>query len=248
MVGTSGRWRIGGSGAILAALALLPGCGTTKVSGTARTADEQLLLTNAWDEALHKVDFRPLAGVPVFLDPQYATSPVDQGWMISSIRQAMLAQGVLLRPKPEQAQWIVEARVGTYGTNEQNLLIGISQTSIPAVAGLPGGTIPEMPLAKRNRQQGVVKLALYAYDRGTGQVTWTSGTMLASSSAKDVYVGGLGPIQSGSIRSGTEFVGVKLPSIGEQGDKGAEPSPAKPVVSPNLPPGAAVYDREAFAP
>jgi hypothetical protein len=227
---------------------LLAGCGTTKVSGTARTADEQLLLTNAWDDALRKVDFRPLAGVPCYLDPQYATSPIDQGWMISSIRQAMLSQGVLLKPKAEQAQWIVEARVGTYGTNEQNLLIGISQTTIPAVAGIPGGTVPEMPLAKRNRQQGVVKLALYAYDRGTGQVTWTSGTQLATSSAKDVYVGGLGPIQSGSIRSGTEFVGVRLPTVSDSSSQEAEPARGRlPEPSP-LPPAATVLDHDSFAP
>lgn len=224
------------------------GCGTTKVSGTARTADEQLLLTNAWDDALRKVDFRPLAGVPCFLDPQYATSPIDQGWMVSSIRQAMLSQGVLLRPKAEQAQWVVEARVGTYGTNEQNLLIGISQTTIPAVAGIPGGTVPEMPLAKRNRQQGVVKLALYAYDRGTGQVTWTSGTQLATSSAKDVYLGGLGPIQSGSIRKGTEFVGVRLPTISDATNAAEEPKQGRPADPSPLPAAATVLDHDSFAP
>jgi hypothetical protein len=235
-------------GILLILPCLLAGCGTTKVSGTARTADEQLLLTNAWDDALRKVDFRPLAGVPVFLDPQYTNSPIDQGWMISSIRQAMLAQGVLLRPKAEQAQWIVEARVGTYGTNEQNLLIGISQTTFPAVAGLPGGTIPEMPLAKRNRQQGVVKLALYAYDRASGQVTWTSGTQLATSSAKDVYVGGLGPIQSGSIRGGTEFVGVRLPTITDTAGAPPESPASRTGESAALPPSAAILDRGSFEP
>lgn len=189
---------------------MLAGCGTTKVTGTARTATEQLLLTSAWDDALAKIDFGPLAGVPVFLDSQYLTVPVDQGWLISSIRQSMLDQGVLLRAKPEQAQYIVEARVGTYGTNEHNMLIGISQTTIPAIAGLPGGTVPEMPMAKRNRQEGVAKLALYAYDRASGQVTWTSGTQMATATAKDVFIGAIGPIQSGSIREGPEFSGMRL--------------------------------------
>src|ERR1700727_2270185 len=87
------------------------GCGTTKVTGTARTGTEQLLLTNAWDKALMKVDFRPLTGVPVFLDTANVTA-VDQGWVVSSLREAMLTQGVLIREKREQAQFIVEARVG----------------------------------------------------------------------------------------------------------------------------------------
>lgn len=238
------------AGSVAGILLLVAGCGTTKVSGTARTATEQLLLTNAWDDALRKVDFRPLAGVPVYLDPQYATSPVDQGWITSSIRQSMLTQGVLLRAKPEQAQWIVEARVGTYGTNDYNWLFGIPQTTVPAIAGIPGGTIPEVPVAKRSRQEGVVKLALYAYDRSTGQVTWSSGTMLATSSAKDTYVGGVGPIQSGSIRTGTEFVGVRLPTISDPGPSGAAVAPSGdvPFHTPDLTLPPTTLDQSSFAP
>src|SRR3954454_21399263 len=115
---------------MLAAAGGLSGCGTVKSSGTARTGTEQLLLTNAWDTALQKVDFRPLTGVPVYLDTTNVTA-VDQGWVVSSLRQAMLAQGVLLRTKPEQAQWVVEARVGAYGTDSYNLLVGIAQTTVP---------------------------------------------------------------------------------------------------------------------
>jgi hypothetical protein len=231
----------------------LAGCGTTKVSGTARTANEQLLLTNAWDDALRQVDFRPLAGVPVYFDPQYLVSPVDQGWMISSIRQAMLAQGVLLRPKAEVAQWVVEARVGTYGTNDSNWLFGIPQMTVPSFPGVTtGAAIPEVPLAKRQNQQGVVKVALYAYDRATGQVTWTSGTALSTSSAKDVYIGGLGPIQSGTIRSGTEFVGVRLPTISDPGPSGVTaplpPAGDVPYHAPNLNIPSSAADRDAFAP
>src|SRR6185312_14076992 len=116
-----------GAALVLAACA---GCGTVKTSGTARTGTEQLLLTNAWDTALQKVDFRPLTGVPVFLDATNV-SAVDQGWIVSSLREALLTQGVLIREKREQAQFIVEARVGAYGTDDDNFLIGIPQTMIP---------------------------------------------------------------------------------------------------------------------
>ena len=248
---------IGGQARLAAAMILLiacGGCGSTKMSSTPRTGTEQLLLTSAWDDALHKIDFSPLAGVPVYLDTQYCNA-VDQGWVVSSIRQSMLQQGVLLRSKPEQAQWVVEARVGAYGTNDYNWLIGVPQTTMPvAIAGLPTGTIPEIPIAKKNKQQGVAKLALFAYDRASGQVTWTSGTSLATSTAKDVYIGAVGPIQSGSIRSGPEVDGLKLPTLvdpvpsttGETlktGKPGDEPYHA---LSPAVP--AAATDAESFAP
>lgn len=213
----------------LTALALC-GCGTVKKTSTPRTGTEQLLLTNAWDEAVHKIDFRPLAGVPVFFDTQYVTA-VDQGWVVSSLRQAMLAQGVLLRAKAEQAQWIVEARVGTYGTDGYDWMVGVPQMTIPvAITGLPSGTIPEVPVIKKSDQVAISKLALFAYDRASGQMVWNSGTQLATASAKDVYIGGLGPIQSGTIRQKQKRVGINLPMI-------SDPQPTL-VADPNLRPRA----------
>jgi hypothetical protein len=240
---------VSGLAALLAATQA--GCGTTKMSSTPRTATEQLLLTNAWDDALHKVDFRPLTGVPVYLDTQYV-SALDQGWAVSSIRQAMLSQGVLLRSKPEQAQWIVEARVGVYGTDSFNRMIGVPQTTVPPTfTGMPTGTIPEIAIVKRSNQQGVVKLAMFAYDRASGQVTWNPDTVLATSSAKDVYIGGFGPIQSGSIRSGTEVIGIRLPALGDPEPVTAGRSPARrsdgPFNAPRLP-SATASDLDAFAP
>ena len=239
MPGQVGTLRTLASALALAAVA--GGCGTVKRTDTARTGTEQLLLTNAWDDAIRKVDFRDLTGVPVFLDTQYITS-VDQGWVISSLRQAMLAQGVLLRTKAEQAQWVVEARIGAYGTDDYEWLVGIPQTTIPqTVTGIPAGTIPEIPFIKKSDQQAIAKMALFAYDRGSGRIVWTSGTMLATSDAKDVYVGGVGPIQSGSLRQRNRRVGVNIPMISDPGpvprdghSKSSTPSMAMPASASDL--------------
>jgi RNase P/RNase MRP subunit POP5 len=237
----------------LALTLTLAGCGTVKTSGTVRTATEQLLLTNAWDSALQKVDFRPLTGVPVHLDTTNVTA-VDQGWVVSSLKQAMLEQGVLLRQKPEQAQWVVEARVGAYGTDAYNWLLGVPQVTVPPTfSGIPTGTVPEIPVIKKSDQQGVAKLALFAYDRGSGQLVWSSGTMVAIATAKDVHVLGVGPIQSGTIRGGTEFVGVRLPIPSELGPSDSVPAGG----AVGRPPqgrlqefrhSAAYSDADAFAP
>jgi hypothetical protein len=236
----------------LVATLVLPGCGTTKMTSTPRTGTEQLLLTNAWDDALRKVDFRPLTGVPVYLDAQYV-SAVDQGWVVSSIRQAMLAQGVLLRSKPEEAQWIVEARVGAYGTDTVNWMVGVPQMTVPpTVTGMPTGTIPEIAVVKRTNQQGMAKLALFAYDRSSGHITWNPDTTVATATAKDVYLGPLGPIQSGTIRKGPRFFGMKLPALAapeiaappaaaSQGEKSPFPTP-----NMSLPP--ATTDIRSFEP
>lgn len=224
------------------------GCGSMKTSGTARTGTEQLLLSNAWDTALQKVDFSPLTGVPVYLDTTNA-SAVDQGWVVSSIRQALLSQGALLRSKPEEAQWIVEARVGAYGTDAYNWLLGIAQTTVPpTVTGMPSGTIPEMSLIKKSDQRGVAKLALFAYDRASGQMVWQSGTMAAVATAKDVHVLGVGPIQSGSIRGGTEFVGMKLPLPSEPDPTQKTARPPGSLAPLEIREPATSSDRDGFAP
>lgn len=245
------RCQVGATLAVIALGTLATGCGSVKTSGTARTGTEQLLLTNAWDDALRKVDFRPLTGVPVYLDTQHINA-VDQGWVISSIRQQMLAQGVLLRAKPEQAQWVVEARIGAYGTDEYNWMIGVPQTTIPpTITGVPNGTIPELPLVKKNDQHAIAKLAMFAYDRTSGQIIWRSGTMLAHSSAKDIYVGGVGPIQSGTIWHKKKRIGVNLPMISEPGPVDGEPAPRSASAFPNAPTmalPASASDLESFAP
>ncbi|WP_435017137.1 DUF6655 family protein [Tundrisphaera sp. TA3] len=231
------------------------GCGTTKVTGTSRTGTEQLLLTSAWDKALHRVDFRPLTGVPVYLDTTHVTA-VDQGWVVSSLRQAMLTQGVLIRPKPEQAQYILEAAVGAYGTNEDSFLLGMPQTTVPNVMpGIPSGTIPEVTLAKRSRQQAVAKLSLFAYDRASGQLVWSSGTLLDKADTKDVYIGGFGPIKSGTIQSGTEVAGIKIPlgdtsADAEEGsDRRRDRDPRRVADSlPNISAPSNLSDLDSFKP
>lgn len=240
--------------AVVVALAAAAGCGTTKQSGTARTGTEQLLLTNAWDSALRKVDFRPLTGVPVFLDTQYI-SAVDQGWIISSIRQSMLAQGVLLRPKIEQAQWVVEARVGVYGTDSYNWMIGIPQISVPpTLTGVPTGTVPEMPLIKKADQQAIAKLAMFAYDRATGRIVWNPATALDTANAKDVYIAGAGPIQSGSIRRRDKKIGINIPLLADPVLAPADPAvqpmhdPLPGMAAPTLALPASAADLESFAP
>ncbi len=246
------RSRVVAGLAVALLMATSTGCGTTRSTDTTRTGTEQLLLTNAWDKALMRVDFRPLTGVPVFLDTANVTA-VDQGWVVSSLREAMLTQGVLIREKREQAQFVVEARVGAYGTDGDSFLVGISQTTIPAtVTGIPTGTIPELPLVKRSRQTAVAKLALFAYDRASGRLVWSSGTMLDQADTKNVFVGGFGPIKSGSIQNGTEVVGIKIPLTGE-GELVPDPTktnPAKP--RPYNPPGlqtpSNLSDLESFKP
>ncbi len=208
-----------------AALALLAlcaagGCGTTKWSDSPRTATEQLLISDAVDRAISAIDFGPLADKDVYLDTRYIVTALDQNYVISTLRQHMLASGCIIKDKPEDADYVVEVRSGALGTNRQDLLFGIPATNLPTVGLLPMGTasIPEIALMKRTNQAAVCKIAVYAYHRMSGRPVWQSGNREIASRAKDSWFLGAGPFQRGSIYDGTAFAGEKLrvPLIGRK--------------------------------
>lgn len=186
-----------------AGIMLLAGCGTTRSSDTARTATEQLLISDAIDRAVQTVDFHPLAGQSVFLDDSGLGDVVDRGYLISTLRQHLLASGCILRESRDQADFVVEARAGAVGTDRSDLLFGIPATNVPQILPIQAGpaAIPEVPLAKRRDQRGIAKLSVFAYHRESGQPVWQSGLALEESSSNDVWLFGAGPFQHGTVYS-----------------------------------------------
>jgi hypothetical protein len=186
------------------------GCGTTRVTNTQRAATEQLLVSSAIDQAVAQLDFRVLAGKPVYFDAQYLGAGADQGYVVSSLRQHLLACGCLLHEDRARATYVVEARSGGIGTDVHQLLFGVPQMNVPSV--LPGqpSLIPEMPFAKKTDQKGVAKLAVFAYNRRTGRPVWQSGVVQAASTSKDTWLLGAGPFRQGTLGEATKFAGQQI--------------------------------------
>ena len=203
------------------------GCGTTRWSDTQRTATEQLLLSNAMDRAVDRLDFRALGGRTTYLDATALRATTDAGYLASSLRQQMLAQGCIVKDKREEADYVVEVRAGAIGTDRREVLFGIPATSVPQtmpVATVPAA-IPELPLAKKTEQRAVAKIALFAYNRETGRPVWQSGTLPIESKTKDLWVLGAGPFQRGSIVTDSKLADAKpvaplLRPGDRNGDKG----------------------------
>lgn len=196
---------------VLASLAI-SGCGTTRWSDTSRTATEQLLLSDAIDRAISEMDFHVLNGQTLYLDTKFISGEVDERYLVSTLRQHMIASGCMIRDKPEEATWILEIRSGAIGTNRSDLLFGVPATTLPTggvLTGIPSA-IPEIPLVKRTAQIGVCKIAVFAYDRVSGRPVWQSGTRQLASRTKDVWIFGAGPFTRGTIHDGTVLAGEQL--------------------------------------
>ncbi|REK13014.1 MAG: hypothetical protein DWQ37_10340 [Planctomycetota bacterium] len=203
------RWACLTCAAVVASAA---GCGTTKWSDSPRTATEQLLISDAVDRAVSEIDFSALSDRSVFLDTKFIEKTLDKDYVISTLRQHMLASGCIIQDEAEKADYVVEVRSGSLGTNRNDVLLGVPATNLPSVGLLPVGTasIPEIAIAKNTTQQAVCKIAVFAYDRESGRPVWQSGNRKIASRAKDSWLLGTGPFQRGSIYEGTAFAGERI--------------------------------------
>ena len=208
------------------------GCGTTQM----RSGTEQLLLSNAVDRSIDRIDLSALDGETVFLDATYikpdklhnssgADNYVNASYIISALRQKLITSGCQLKTAADQAEYVVEARVGALGTDALEVTYGIpannaltaAATLLTAVPAAP--TVPEISIGKRNSSMSTAKLVLFAYHRKTGHPVWQSGAAVAQSDAKESWLFGAGPLQSGSIYGGTHFAGTRLRFPGMSRDK-----------------------------
>ncbi|MCA9187413.1 MAG: DUF6655 family protein [Pirellulaceae bacterium] len=206
------------------------GCGTTK----SQLATEQLLMSDAVDRAVASIDFEPLRGRRIYLDTQYiqpiqGPSFVNSNYIISSIRQELLAAGAYLQDARDQADVIVEARVGALGTDDHDVTYGIPPNNIlNSAASLvttstPLPAIPEISLAKRSDKISASKIGLFAYERESRRRIWKSGISVAQSQAKDTWVLGAGPFQSGMIKRDRGFSSrdLLMPDVRRQRENAA---------------------------
>ena len=192
------------------------GCGTTRWTNSPRTGTELLLISDAIDRSVDRMDFRAMADESVFLDSQYLRGTIDEGYIVSSLRQKLLASGCALTEERAKAQFIVEARSGGVGTDQTDLVFGVPSVNIPPILGSVGGvppSIPEIPLIKKTAQKAVAKLAVFAYERANGRAVWQSGATPVGSVAKATYIFGAGPFQQGTIYERPKFAGRNLPIL-----------------------------------
>ncbi len=196
---------------------LVTGCGTTKL----QNATEQLVLSDAVDRSIAQIDFRPLAGRTVFFDTTYLRtvkndSFVNADYVISGMRQQIMAAGCLIQETINDAEIVIEGRMGTLGMDDHRLTYGVPENNSLGVAASilstapTTPTIPEIALARRESREGASKVAAFAYDRATRQAVWQSGLSRANSTARDTWVLGVGPFRQGTIRRETKFADGRL--------------------------------------
>jgi hypothetical protein len=209
------------------------GCGTTAQRG----AIEQLLISDAIDQAVGQIDFTPLEGQDVFLDGDYLrtvkpTGFVNADYVLSSLRHQILAAGCHLKDRRDEAAIVIEPRVGSLGTDDYNIVYGIPRSEAAAVLGAASNTglalplIPELAVGKSEYRQGFAKLNVFAYRLDDRSAVWQSGVAKSTASSRDTWVMGIGPFQKGSIYRDKQIGGYnRLANVW-----------SAPPAAPNVPP------------
>lgn len=180
-------------------------------------------MSDAIDATVAKIDFSPLTGKKVYLDTTYTkmlkapNNLLDTDYVVSSIRQAMTAENVLLVDTKDEAELIAEPRVGTMGLDGHNVTYGVPASSALSGAGAIAGasipTLPEMSLARREAKLGAAKVAVFAYVKKSHEPYWQSGIARSTSTSRDTWFLGIGPWQAGTIYEGTRFAGDRTSRV-----------------------------------
>lgn len=169
---------------------LAAGCTTThRTTDTSRSATEELLLNSALECALSTIDFGFFAGMNVYYDGSNLEA-LDKGWINHRLRESLLTRGASLIATRDDADVVVEAAVGTYGTNNNAKTIGIHNFNM----------LPDVTLSRAENQFGSTSLSVFATDRATGQLLWRSGPSRCDSHLRTRYLLGGGPFYNGTIQ------------------------------------------------
>jgi hypothetical protein len=169
------------------------GCATMKESDTARTGLEQLLISNAIDQSLSKIDFTPIQGAKVHLKTDLLDC-VDKNYVILSTRAKLLANRCTLMDKADDAEVVLEVASGGIGTDRTDLSVGSPEIPLGLM-----GSIPKVNVYERKKAMGTAKLVMVATDNKSKQPVINSGFALARSDHQHWTMMGAGPVLSGSV-------------------------------------------------
>lgn len=164
--------------AVLGAAAALfaAGCAQTTLTAPQRSATEQLLLSTAADRAIGSTNLGFFEGKKVFVDTTYFDA-YDGKYAIGGIRDALSRAGALLVRNETNSDMVIELRAGALSIDAGSTLVGVPSAGVP-VPFAGAVSIPELALFKAQKQYGLAKIALLAYETKGGKHLYSSGPLI----------------------------------------------------------------------
>ena len=171
-------------------------------------------MSQAVEKAVSQLTVTALRDRVVFVDVQYLPNAQDRRepqdlvfqrnqeflFLAGEVRSKLLASGVRLTDKREDAQIVLELRSEGVGIDRTDFLLGLPSVVISSTAGteLPAAT-PELSIVKRTTQKGFGSVAFTAYWRQTGELVTQSGPTRGKTIRQDYWFFGIGPSTVGNV-------------------------------------------------
>jgi hypothetical protein len=195
------------------------GCSSVRITDPPRTADEEFLLTEAARRSIAQLSLDALRDRAIWIESGFAfptTQPLEHAYsggevrqprfeelfVIAELRARMLRSGVRLAQSREDAQVILEIRIGAVSTNREEFLLGLPGITFPSSTGTSGDIAtltPEIAVLKRTTRRGFASIAFVAYWADSGELLTLSGPFVGRSIRKDSWLCGFGPTTAGDI-------------------------------------------------
>lgn len=153
-----------GTAALLALSALAAACTDVKESLPSRTATEQLLIASAADGAASSLRLDLSGERKAFVDASNFEGP-DAKYAASAIKESLLRQGIRLTGDKNDADTIIEIRLGALSVDQSRTVVGIPSITLPGAI-----TLPEASVYSSTENQAVAKFSAFAYDRKSGEM------------------------------------------------------------------------------
>lgn len=152
----------------LLALSVVSGCASVRETQPPTTANEQLLISRAADEAAAQIDPTVATASRIFIDTRHFKSENDTHYAVSAITTRLLEAGYEIVPSRSEAESIATLRTGALSINKkEQLWFGIPSVTVPIPLAGPFET-PGLDLFKTVERTGVAKFGVTFRDARTG--------------------------------------------------------------------------------
>ena len=160
---------------------MLSGCATMRESYPARTATEQLLISEAAEEAAIKLKIIIPQNRKCFLDTTNFDG-VDAKYAVSAIRENFLEQGIALMDKRDDADTVIEIRAGALSIDSSGRQITLPGIPIDKIIpGIGDATPLSYNQWTQKVDKGVAKVSAFAYDKKSGRLLSRAETVMGHS-------------------------------------------------------------------
>jgi hypothetical protein len=151
--------------ALVCALGL--GCSFSRRTQLPRSANQQLLATQAIVRALDQFQFPEMKGKRVLVHVGAPGDAVDTEFLRTAVQIEVFEEEASVVLEPANADLVLAVLVGSMGLNIGGRFLGIEGTQGSSIVPF---TIPELALFKRTRVRGFARAEYALVDRHTGAI------------------------------------------------------------------------------